>query len=89
MKALVFAVVGVCMAGVGSSEAPAASSELPSTLHPAQGPCLLLSSHCWRMNKIPVAACEVRHQNAKTREACAVDGMKLIDTFIIEPSVRE
>jgi hypothetical protein len=37
------------------------------------------------MSKIPVIACRVREQNAKTTDGCAVEGMKLIDKFTLEP----
>jgi len=77
MKALWLTAVGLCASGIGLAQAP----HSPET-HP-RSTCLL-GSECLGVSKIPVTACRVTgKKDAKAKDACAVDGMKLIGKFTV------
>jgi hypothetical protein len=85
MKVRWLAAVGVCASGVGLAQAldfvPLTVLPAPKT-HSPKVTCLL-GSECLGMSKIPVIACQVTGKHAKAKDACAVDGMKLIGKLTV------
>jgi hypothetical protein len=80
MKAICLAAVSVCASGVGLAQGQ--NSVTAPTTHLPKNTCLL-GSDCLGMSKVPVTACQVTGKNAKAKDACAVDGMKLIGKLTV------
>jgi hypothetical protein len=86
MKAMWLTAAGVCAAGVGFAQA--VDSAALKAVHSHQPdavmrPCLLGSDTCLDVSKIPATACRVTAHHAKSSDACAVDGMKLIGKLTV------
>lgn len=85
MKSLWLIAVSVCASGAGLAQVPRSS---PSTaaasqkLHSTRDTCLL-GSECLGVSKIPVTACPGTGKDAKVKDACVVDGMKLIGKLTV------
>lgn len=84
MKGLWLTPVGVCASGVGFAQSANSAHPLPAgqRTHPTRDTCLL-GSECLGVSKTPVTACRVTGRGAKAKDACAVDGMKLIGKLTV------
>lgn len=73
------AVVGLTQAAVATPLTAALSHQPDAVVRP----CLLGSDTCVEVGKIPATACRVTAKHARSHEACAVDGMKLIGKLTV------
>ena len=85
MKAIWITTLGVCAACVCFAHQPgtahvAAFTESKS--HSTKGTCLL-GNDCLGMSKVPAKTCRVTGKGAKAKDACAIDGMRLIGKFTV------
>ena len=85
MKSLWLLAVSVCASGAGLAQVPRPSPSMAAAVqkpHSTRDTCLL-GSECLGVSKIPVTACPVTGKNAKVKDACVVDGMKLIGKLTV------
>jgi hypothetical protein len=82
MRGIWLPLISLCAVGVCFAQAPSTASPKTVKRHEAdssKGFCLL-GSDCLSLSKTPVQACLVA-KDVNARDACAVDGMKLIGKF--------
>ena len=85
MKSLWLIAVSIFVSGAGLVQLPKPSPFMAAAVqkpHSTRDTCLL-GSECLGVSKIPVTACPVSGKDAKVKDACIVDGMKLIGKLTV------